>query len=189
MPKLVQLRLPGSHGLGFGLEIPAPNSIRQRLTSIKNLPNPGVWPFTATHCDQIKSLPYDQFNRSPKNRQGSPSLTGRSRLGRFFLHVRNTPRTQSLTGWWRGTACIMVTARRLSNGAKAIDLAPLRRGFFVSYGSRGKPQSPKSASPGPPPKGEVHVTPGSDRPAQRSMCGSSCKTTFSNELWISRWPL
>jgi hypothetical protein len=21
------------------------------------------------------------------------------------------------------------------------------------------------------------------------MCGSSCKTTFSNELWISRWPL
>jgi hypothetical protein len=22
-----------------------------------------------------------------------------------------------------------------------------------------------------------------------SMCGSSCKTTFSNELWISRWPL
>jgi hypothetical protein len=22
-----------------------------------------------------------------------------------------------------------------------------------------------------------------------SMCGSSCKRTFSNELWISRWPL
>jgi hypothetical protein len=25
--------------------------------------------------------------------------------------------------------------------------------------------------------------------AQPLMCGSSCKTTFSNELWISRWPL
>jgi hypothetical protein len=25
--------------------------------------------------------------------------------------------------------------------------------------------------------------------AQRLMCGSSCKTTFSNELWTSIWPL
>jgi hypothetical protein len=21
------------------------------------------------------------------------------------------------------------------------------------------------------------------------MCGSSCRTTFNNELWTSRWPL
>ena len=25
--------------------------------------------------------------------------------------------------------------------------------------------------------------------AQLLMCGSSCKTTFSNEVWISIWPL
>jgi hypothetical protein len=25
--------------------------------------------------------------------------------------------------------------------------------------------------------------------AQLSMCGSSCNTTLSKELWISRWPL
>src|SRR6516162_11847749 len=53
-PNFIERGLPGSKGLCFGFEEPAPNSICHWLAAIEDFPDPRIGPFAAAQCDQAK---------------------------------------------------------------------------------------------------------------------------------------